>query len=65
MIKKWCSQSKVTSLLVDVTKEVVSGSYTDLERNKNLILLAFDLSEDGGMYIFIYMLLFKFVSYCL
>ncbi|KAF7402902.1 hypothetical protein HZH66_005169 [Vespula vulgaris] len=47
VIKKWCSQSKVTSLLIDVTKEVVSGSYTDLERNKNLILLAFDLSEDG------------------
>lgn len=52
MIKKWCSQSQVTSLLINVVREVVSGTYTDLERNKKLILLAFDLSEDGGMYIF-------------
>ncbi|KAK2580762.1 hypothetical protein KPH14_011385 [Odynerus spinipes] len=51
VIKKWCSQSKVTSLLIDVAKEVACGTYTDLEKNKNLILLAFDLSEDGDQLI--------------
>lgn len=46
VIQRWCLQPKVTSLLVDVAKEVASGNYIDLEKNTNLILLAFDLSED-------------------
>lgn len=47
-VKKWCSQSTITSLLLDVTKEIASGNYSDLEKNQNLILLAFESSDDGS-----------------
>lgn len=50
-VKKWCSQSTITSLLLDVTKEIASGNYSDLEKNQNLILLAFESSDDGSLLI--------------
>lgn len=48
IVKKWCSQSKITSLLIDITKEIALGNYSDLEKNQNLILLAFEPLEDGS-----------------
>ncbi|XP_012139948.1 E3 ubiquitin-protein ligase listerin [Megachile rotundata] len=51
VIKKWCSQSKITSLLIDVAKEIASGNYSDLEQNQKLILLAFESSDDGNLLI--------------
>ncbi|XP_053980359.1 E3 ubiquitin-protein ligase listerin-like [Hylaeus volcanicus] len=49
IVKKWCSQSRITSLLVDVAKVIASGNYSDLEKNQNLILLAFEPSDDGNL----------------
>ncbi|XP_076766423.1 E3 ubiquitin-protein ligase listerin [Xylocopa sonorina] len=51
IVKKWCSQSKITSLLIDVAKEIASGNYSDLEKNQNLILLAFEPLNDGNLLI--------------
>ncbi|XP_034174521.2 E3 ubiquitin-protein ligase listerin [Osmia lignaria lignaria] len=51
IIKNWCSQSKITSLLIEVAKEIASGNYTDLENNQKLILLAFEPSDDGNLLI--------------
>ncbi|XP_017758583.1 PREDICTED: E3 ubiquitin-protein ligase listerin [Eufriesea mexicana] len=51
IVKKWCSQSKITNLLIDVTKEIVLGNYSDLEKNQNLILLAFEPLDDGNLLI--------------
>ncbi|XP_017893627.1 E3 ubiquitin-protein ligase listerin [Ceratina calcarata] len=48
VVKKWCSQSKITDLLIDVTKEIASGNYSDLEKNQKLILLAFEPLVDDG-----------------
>ncbi|KZC08965.1 E3 ubiquitin-protein ligase listerin [Dufourea novaeangliae] len=49
IIKKWCSPSKITSLLIDVAKEIASGNYSDLEKNQDLILLALEPSDDGNL----------------
>lgn len=49
IIKKWCSQSKITSLLIDIAKEIALGNYSDLEKNQNLILLAFEPLDDGNL----------------
>ncbi|CAK9795315.1 E3 ubiquitin-protein ligase listerin [Anthophora quadrimaculata] len=51
IVKKWCSQSNITSLLIDVAKEIASGNYSDLEKNQNLILLALEPLEDGNLLI--------------
>lgn len=47
VIKKWYTQADVTKLLIDVTKEIVSPEHEDLEKNQNLILLAFETSDTG------------------
>ncbi|XP_031845099.2 E3 ubiquitin-protein ligase listerin [Nomia melanderi] len=49
VIRKWCSQSKMTSLLIDVAKEIAAGNYSDLEKNQDLILLAFESFDDGNL----------------
>lgn len=51
IIKNWCSQSKITSLLIEVAKVIASGDYTDLENNQKLILLAFEPSDNGSKYL--------------
>ncbi|KAG7213022.1 hypothetical protein KM043_002357 [Ampulex compressa] len=51
VIKKWCSQDKTTGLLVDVASELALSKYSDWEKNKNLILLAFETSDDGDLLI--------------
>ncbi|KOC69982.1 E3 ubiquitin-protein ligase listerin [Habropoda laboriosa] len=51
IVKKWCSQSNITSLLIDVAKEIASGNYSDLEKNQNLILLALEPLDDGNLLI--------------
>ncbi|XP_043265520.1 E3 ubiquitin-protein ligase listerin [Colletes gigas] len=51
VVKKWCSQSRMTSLLLDVVKEIASGDYSELEKNQSLILLAFEPSDDGNLLI--------------
>ncbi|XP_078036315.1 E3 ubiquitin-protein ligase listerin isoform X2 [Augochlora pura] len=51
IIRKWCSQSKITGLLIGVAKEIAIGNYSDLEKNRNLILLAFESSNDDNLLI--------------
>ncbi|XP_076296975.1 E3 ubiquitin-protein ligase listerin [Lasioglossum baleicum] len=48
IIRKWCSQSKTTDLLVDVVKEIATGNYSDLEKSRDLILLAFETPDDDS-----------------
>ncbi|KAL6254811.1 hypothetical protein P5V15_014145 [Pogonomyrmex californicus] len=47
VIKKWYTQTNVIKLLVDVTKEIAScnDEHYDFEKNQNLILSAFEISE--------------------
>ncbi|XP_076655771.1 E3 ubiquitin-protein ligase listerin [Halictus rubicundus] len=49
IIRKWCSQSKTTDLLVDIVKEIAAGNYSNLEKNQDLILLAFESPDDDGL----------------
>lgn len=61
-VKKWCSQSKITNLLIDVAKEIASGNYTELEKNCNLILLAFEPPDDGSMFSIFTSFLFDLIN---
>ncbi|XP_070157652.1 E3 ubiquitin-protein ligase listerin isoform X3 [Polyergus mexicanus] len=49
IIKKWYTQTSVTKLLISVAKEIVSPGHNNLEKNQNLILLAFETSATGGL----------------
>ncbi|XP_033336767.2 E3 ubiquitin-protein ligase listerin [Megalopta genalis] len=51
IIRKWCSQSKITGLLIDIAKEIAAGNYSDLEQNRNFILLAFESSNNDNLLI--------------
>ncbi|XP_072761402.1 E3 ubiquitin-protein ligase listerin [Anoplolepis gracilipes] len=51
VIKKWYTHISVTKLLIDVAKEIVSPGHNDLEKNQNLILLAFETSASGNLLI--------------
>jgi len=51
IIKKWYAQANVNKLLIDVTKEIVSFECNNLEKNQNLILLAFEKSETEDLLI--------------
>lgn len=59
ILKEWYSQSQITNLLIDVTKEIASGDYSDLEKNQNLILLAFEPLNDGSKFLIFYNILFN------
>lgn len=49
IIQKWYTQTSVTKLLISVAKEIVSSGHNNLEKNQNLILLAFETSATGGL----------------
>ncbi|RLU22515.1 hypothetical protein DMN91_004793 [Ooceraea biroi] len=51
IIRKWYTQASVNKLLIDVAKEVASLECDNLEKNQNLILLAFETSETGDLLI--------------
>lgn len=50
IIKKWYIQTNVTKLLIGVAKEIASG-HNNLEKNQNLILLAFEALAAGDLLI--------------
>ncbi|XP_043579866.1 E3 ubiquitin-protein ligase listerin [Bombus pyrosoma] len=49
IVQKWCSQSKISSILIEVAKEIASSNYSS--KNQNLILLSFEPLEDGNLLI--------------
>lgn len=49
VIKKWYMQTSVTKLLINVAREIASPD--NLEKNQNLILLAFETSSTGDLLI--------------
>ncbi|CAL1683944.1 unnamed protein product [Lasius platythorax] len=51
IIKKWYTQTSVTKLLIDIAKEIASPEHNNLEKNQNLILLAFETSSTGDLLI--------------
>jgi len=51
VIKKWYTQANVNKLLIDVAKEIASFECNNLEKNQDLILLAFETSEMGELLI--------------
>ncbi|XP_076246293.1 E3 ubiquitin-protein ligase listerin [Calliopsis andreniformis] len=50
-LKEWYSQSQITNLLINVTKEISSGDVADVENNRNLILLACEPLDDNSLLI--------------
>lgn len=48
VLKEWYSQSEITRLLIDVAKEIASCNYSDLQKNQDLILLAFEPLDNGS-----------------
>lgn len=51
IIKKWYTQTNVTKLLIDVAKEIASPEHNNLDKNQNLILLAFEALATGDLLI--------------
>lgn len=51
IIKRWYTQASVTQILINVAKEILSSENGDLEESQNLILLAFETSENGDLLI--------------
>ncbi|XP_076673514.1 E3 ubiquitin-protein ligase listerin [Andrena cerasifolii] len=51
VLKEWYSQSEITRLLIDVAKEIASCNYSDLQKNQDLILLAFEPLDNGNLLI--------------
>ncbi|XP_011257020.1 uncharacterized protein LOC105251738 [Camponotus floridanus] len=51
IIKKWYIQTNVTKLLIGVAKEIASPGHNNLEKNQNLILLAFEALATGDLLI--------------
>lgn len=48
-MRDWFTQSQISSLLLDVAREIVSNvSAVDLDTNKEILLLCFETSDGGG-----------------
>ena len=68
IVKKWCSQSKITTTLIDTARNIALDNVYNLRKNQNLILLSFEALEDSSKFmifnliIFINILLMHFIN---
>ena len=51
VVKKWCSQSKIITTLIDTARNItLDNVYFNLRKNQNLILLSFEALEDSSKF---------------
>ncbi|KOX73030.1 E3 ubiquitin-protein ligase listerin [Melipona quadrifasciata] len=50
VVKKWCSQSKIITTLIDAARNIGLDNF-NLRKNQNLILLSFEALEDSNLLI--------------